>query len=126
MSQLKGKVALITGAASGIGKAIALEFARQGAAIIIADLNQNAANETTAEIKTMGHQALGIGVDVTDEAQVNAAIDAGVKAFGNIDILISNAGIQIVHPIEELSFSDWKKMDSSDQRIAIDRRNLEV
>ncbi len=110
MSQLKGKVALITGAASGIGKAIALEFARQGAAIIIADLNQNAANETTAEIKTMGHQALGIGVDVTDEAQVNAAIDAGVKAFGNIDILISNAGIQIVHPIEELSFSDWKKM----------------
>lgn len=110
MSQLKGKVALITGAASGIGKEIALEFARQGAAIIIADLNQSATNETAAEIKKMGHQAFGIAVDVTDEAQVNAAIDSSVQTFGNIDILISNAGIQIIHPIEELSFADWKKM----------------
>jgi 3-hydroxybutyrate dehydrogenase len=110
MSRLEGKVAFITGAASGIGKEIALEFAREGARIIIADLNQQGADATAAEIEKSGCKAIGISVDVTDEAQVEAATQAAIKAFGNIDILISNAGIQIVHPIEEFSFSDWKRM----------------
>jgi 3-hydroxybutyrate dehydrogenase len=110
MSQLEGKVAFITGAASGIGKEIALEFAREGAKIIIADLNQQGADATAAEIEKSGRKAIGIAVDVTDEGQVEAAVQTAIKAFGNIDILISNAGIQIVHPIEEFSFSDWKKM----------------
>jgi 3-hydroxybutyrate dehydrogenase len=110
MSQLEGKVAFITGAASGIGKEIALEFAREGAKIIIADLNQQGADATAAEIEKSGRKAIGIAIDVTDEAQVEAAVQNAIKAFGNIDILISNAGIQIVHPIEEFSFSDWKKM----------------
>jgi 3-hydroxybutyrate dehydrogenase len=110
MSRLKGKVAFITGAASGIGKEIALEFAQEGASIVIADLNKVAADATAAEIEKSGSKAIGVAVDVTDEAQVEAAVAAGVKAFGNIDILISNAGIQIVNPIEEFSFADWKKM----------------
>ena len=110
MSKLEGKVAFITGAASGIGKEIAIEFAHEGAKIAVADLNKQAADVVAAEIEKTGTEAIGIGVDVTDEAQVDAAVQTTVKVFGNIDILISNAGIQIVHPIEEFSFADWKKL----------------
>ena len=108
--QLKDKVAFITGSASGIGKEIALVFAREGAKVVIADLNKAAADATAAEIKASGSQAMGVAMDVTDEAQVNDGIEAAAAAFGGIDILVSNAGIQIVHPVEEFSFADWKKM----------------
>ena len=110
MPLLEGKVAFITGAASGIGREIANEFARQGAKISIADLNKAAADAAAAEITKSGAQAIGVAVDVTDEAQVGAAVQATVKAFGNIDVLISNAGIQIVHPIEDFGFAEWKKL----------------
>ena len=110
MPSLQGKVAFITGAASGIGREIANEFARQGAKIAIADLNQQAADAAAAEIGKTGAKAIGVAVDVTDEAQVEAAVQATIKAFGNVDILISNAGIQIVHPIEAFAFADWKKL----------------
>jgi 3-hydroxybutyrate dehydrogenase len=110
MARLEGKVAFITGAASGIGKEIAREYAREGARIAIADLNKQAADAAAGEIEKSGSKAIGVAVDVTDEAQVDAAVQATVKAFGTIDILISNAGIQIVHPIEEFSFAEWKKM----------------
>ncbi|CAN7499927.1 3-hydroxybutyrate dehydrogenase [Variovorax sp. LjRoot130] len=108
--QLKDKVAFITGSASGIGKEIAILFAQEGAKIVIADLNKQAADATAAELKEAGAQAIGVGVDVTSEEQVDAAVEEAAKAFGGIDILISNAGIQIVHPVEEFSFADWKKM----------------
>jgi len=108
--QLTDKVAFITGSASGIGKEIALVYAKAGAKIVIADLNKAAAEATAAEIAATGAQAIGVGVDVTDEDQVNAGVEAAVKAFGGIDILVSNAGIQIVHPVDEFSFADWKKM----------------
>lgn len=110
MARLEGKVAFITGAASGIGKEIAREYAREGARIAIADLNKQAADAAAAEIEKSGSKAIGVAVDVTDEAQVDAAVQATVKAFGTVDILISNAGIQIVHPVEEFSFAEWKKM----------------
>ena len=108
--QLQDKVAFITGSASGIGKEIALVYAREGAKIVIADLNKAAAEATAAELAAAGGQAIGVGVDVTSEEQVEAAVAAAVAAFGGIDILVSNAGIQIVHPVEEFSFADWKKM----------------
>jgi 3-hydroxybutyrate dehydrogenase len=108
--QLKDKVAFITGSASGIGKEIATVFAKEGAKIVIADLNKDAATATAEELKSTGAQAIGVAVDVTDEAQVDAAVEEAAKAFGGIDILVSNAGIQIVHPVEEFSFADWKKM----------------
>ncbi|MDR6535230.1 3-hydroxybutyrate dehydrogenase [Variovorax soli] len=108
--QLKDKVAFITGSASGIGKEIAQLFAQEGAKVVIADLNKQAADATAAELEERGAQALGVGVDVTSEEQVDAAVEEAAKAFGGIDILISNAGIQIVHPVEEFSFADWKKM----------------
>ena len=110
MARLEGKVAYITGAASGIGREIALEFAREGARIVIADLNKQAADAAAAEIEKAGSKAIGVAVDVVDEAQVDASVQAGIKAFGSIDILISNAGIQIVHPIEEFSYAEWKKL----------------
>ena len=108
--QLKDKVAFITGSASGIGKEIAMLYAREGAKIVIADLNKEAADATAAELKASGAEAIGVAVDVTSEEQVDAAVEAAASAFGGIDILVSNAGIQIVHPVEEFTFAEWKKM----------------
>jgi 3-hydroxybutyrate dehydrogenase len=108
--QLKDKVAFITGSASGIGKEIAILFAREGAKVVIADLNKQAADATAAELQATGAQAIGVAVDVTSEEQVDASVEEAAKIFGGIDILISNAGVQIVHPVEEFSFADWKKM----------------
>jgi 3-hydroxybutyrate dehydrogenase len=108
--QLKDKVAFITGSASGIGKEIAAVYAQEGAKVVIADLDKAAAEATATELKATGAQAIGVVADVTNEDQVNAAVAQAVAAFGGIDILVSNAGIQIVHPVEEFSFADWKKM----------------
>jgi 3-hydroxybutyrate dehydrogenase len=108
--KLKDKSAIITGAASGIGKEIALVFAREGAKVAIADLNKDAAEATANEIRASGGQAMGVVMNVTDEQAVNDGVAAVVRAFGGVDILISNAGIQIVYPIEEFTYADWKKM----------------
>ena len=109
-ASLEGKVALITGAASGLGKAIAELYAKHGAAVAIADINQQAADAAAAEINAAGGKAIGIAMDVTDEAAVNAGTDKVVEAFGALDILISNAGVQIINPIDQFAFADWKKM----------------
>ena len=108
--RLEGKSAIVTGAASGIGREIARIYAREGAQVAIADLNTEAANATAAEIRAAGGQAIGVTMDVTNEEAVNAGVAATIAAFGGVDILVSNAGIQIVHPIEEFSYADWKKM----------------
>jgi 3-hydroxybutyrate dehydrogenase len=107
--KLDGKVALVTGAASGIGHGIAKRYVEAGGRVAIADLNADGA---AAAAKELGDKnvAIGVGMDVSKEDQVNAGVEQTVKAFGRIDILVSNAGIQIVHPIEEFPFSDWKKM----------------
>ncbi len=108
--KLQNKTAFITGAASGIGREIATVFAREGANVVIADLNAEAAKAAADQLVAAGGKALGVAVDVTNEAQVDAAVQSAIQAFGAIDILISNAGIQIVHPIEEFAFTDWRKM----------------
>jgi len=108
--KLKDKVCIVTGAASGIGKEIAITYAREGAKVVIADLNKAAAQATAAELSGQGCAAMAVGADVTDEAQVNAAVAEVVAAWGGVDVLVSNAGIQIVHPIEEFPFAEWKKM----------------
>jgi 3-hydroxybutyrate dehydrogenase len=108
--KLKDKVAFVTGAASGIGRKIAETFARDGARVVIADLNQEAALETAAQLRAAGHDALGVAVDVSSEAQVATAVDSAVAHFGGLDVLVSNAGIQIVKPVDEFGFDEWKRM----------------
>ena len=108
--KLKDKVCVVTGAASGIGKEIALIYAREGGKIVIADLNLEAAQATADELKAAGGQAMAVAMNVTDEAQVNAGIAAVVDAWGQIDVLVSNAGIQIIHPVEDFPYEDWKKL----------------
>jgi 3-hydroxybutyrate dehydrogenase len=108
--RLKDKVAIVTGAASGIGKEIARTFAREGAKVVIADLDPAAAKATAAELGAADRRALGVAMDVSSESQVDAGIAAAAETFGRIDILVSNAGIQIVAPLDELKFADWKKL----------------
>ena len=108
--KLAGKVALITGAASGIGKRIAEVYATHGAAVVIADLHLEQANAVAATIIGRGGRALGVAMDVADEAQVEAGVAAAIAAFGQLDILVSNAGIQIIKPIEQFSFAEWRRM----------------
>ena len=107
---LNDKVAVVTGAASGIGKDIAKVFLDAGAKVAIADLNIDAANATALEFDPTGERAMGVAMDVTQEDQVDAGIDAVAARFGGIDILVSNAGIQIVGPVDTYKFADWKKL----------------
>lgn len=107
--RLDGKVALVTGAASGIGHEIAKQYVAEGAKVAIADLNLAAAEKAAREL---GDEkvAIAVAMDVSNEDQVNAGVDKVAQAFGTIDILVSNAGIQIVHPVEEFPYSEWKKL----------------
>lgn len=107
---LKNKVAIITGSASGIGKEIALEYAKAGAKVVIADLMLDAASATANEITQAGGTALAVAMDVTKEEQVDQGIAKVVQTYGSIDVLISNAGIQIINAIVDSSLADWKKM----------------
>lgn len=108
--RLQDKVAIITGAASGIGLEIARTFAGEGALVVIADLNQAGADAAAASLDPTGKRALGVAMDVTDEAQVDAGMARAVAAFGRIDILVSNAGIQTVAPVESFEFAKWKQL----------------
>src|ERR1700688_997337 len=107
---LKDKVALITGAASGIGKGIAMGYAKQGAKVVIADLELPAAQAAADEINQAGGTAMAVQMNVTDEAQVDQGFADAIQAYGGIDVLISNAGIQIIASIVESTLDNWKKM----------------
>jgi len=107
--QLDGKVALITGAARGIGFGIARRFVNAGGRVAIADLDGELGREAAASLGSNG-TAVGLRMDVTSEAEVEAGVAAVVDAFGRIDILVSNAGVQIVHPVEAFPFADWKRL----------------
>ena len=110
MPRFDGKVAIITGAASGIGKEIAMRFAAEGGIPIIADLNLDAADATAREIKSKGSDSFAVGMNVADEAAVEKGVADTMAKYGRIDVLVSNAGIQIVKPVVELPFADWKRL----------------
>ncbi len=105
--KLKNKIAVVTGAAGGIGRAIAQRFIAEGAYVAIADLKAEAAGETA---KALGPNAMAVSLDVTIEDSVNNAISAVIAAWGKIDVLVSNAGVQIVHRTEDFPFADWRRM----------------
>ena len=105
--RLENKVAVVTGAASGIGNEIARRFAHEGAKVVIADLNRAGAEQAAAEI---GDRAFGIAMDVTSESQVETGMAVAAHHFGRIDVLVSNAGIQTVAPLEEFAFAKWKQL----------------
>jgi 3-hydroxybutyrate dehydrogenase len=108
---LKGKVCLITGSASGIGLAIAERYIADGAKVVIADLNMQAAEATAAMLDKKGPgKAMAIEMNVTDEKAVNDGVAAVIAKWHKIDVLVSNAGIQIVHKIEDFPYADWKKL----------------
>jgi 3-hydroxybutyrate dehydrogenase len=108
--KLKEKSALITGAGSGIGKSIAEAFAREGAFVVIADLNFSAAQAVSKQINSAGGRATPTQMDVADEDQVNAGFEQVVRDFGGVDVLVNNAGIQIINPIVDFSLADWRKL----------------
>ena len=108
--RLKDKTALVTGAASGIGKAIAQAFAREGAKVAVADREVQAATAAVEEIVRAGGAALAIAMDVTDEAQVDAGVSRAIEHFGSLDVLVNNAGIQHIDAIVDLDFAHWKKL----------------
>ncbi len=108
---LNQKIAIITGAAGGIGFGIAKRFVASGAFVAVADLRGGAAKDAAAELNEKGPgKAIGIAMDVTDETSVNAGVTEVVKLWGGVDILVSNAGVQIVHRTNEFPFAEWKKM----------------
>jgi NAD(P)-dependent dehydrogenase (short-subunit alcohol dehydrogenase family) len=109
MGQLDGKVSMLTGGASGIGKEITKRFASEGAKVLIADLQLPAAEATANEISRSGGVAMGVAMDVNNESAVDAGVAATAERYGGVDILVSNAGIQIVKPIDEFPFGEWKK-----------------
>ena len=108
--KMKDKIAIVTGSAAGIGKEIAITYAREGAKVVIADMNKDAAEATAQALRDSGGQAMSVVMDVTDEAAVNAGVAEVVTAWGGVDVLVSNAGIQIVHPLEEFTLAEWRKM----------------
>jgi 3-hydroxybutyrate dehydrogenase len=110
MQRFAGKVALVTGAGGGIGREIARAFAREGAHAAIADLDGNAAEAAAREINQAGGSALAVTMDVTREDAVDSGVAAVVRAFGGVDVLVSNAGIQIVAPLDEFAFADWRRL----------------
>jgi 3-hydroxybutyrate dehydrogenase len=108
---LDNKIAIVTGAASGIGLAIAKRYAQAGGRVAIADLKLEAAQAAADGINAEhAGAAMAVEMDVTSEDQVNAGVAKVAQAWGGVDILVSNAGIQIVNPVENFAFADWKKM----------------
>jgi len=103
--RLQGKTALVTGAASGLGLAIARAFAREGARVCLADVNSKGVEAAAKEIS-----GLPVTMDVTDERQVDAGVKACAKELGSVDIMVSNAGIQHIAPIVDFSYADWRRV----------------
>src|SRR6202166_4031320 len=110
MDRLKGKVAVITGAASGIGRATAIKFAGEGAAVVIADLNVEGGEAAVRDCKENGGRAVFQKTDVSAEAEIKALVARAVKEFGRLDIMWNNAGIGgAVGPLEQITVEDWDR-----------------
>jgi len=112
--RLKDTIAIVTGSSVGIGKAIALTYAKEGAIIVTNSRKLERAEATASQIRAIGSQALAIEADLTKSTDIDYLIDITIEKFGRIDILVNNAGIAMISPTEDLSEHDW------DRAIAID------
>lgn len=110
MMRLDNQTALITGAAGGIGRAVAERYAAAGARVAIADLDADAAEATAEAIRRAGGEALALAMDVTDEAAVETGVARLEAHWGRLDIVLANAGIQHIQPLHELSLADWRRV----------------
>lgn len=110
MGKLQGKVAVVTGGGSGIGRAIATLFAREGARVGIVDWNGEAAEAVAAELAREGLSAMAVSADVGNETAITAALDRVATALGDIDIMLNNAGIDRSGPLTEISLAEWEEM----------------
>src|SRR5215813_5770188 len=110
MGQLDGKVAIITGGGSGIGRGIARAFAREGATLILASRRQQQLDAAAGELREQGATVLVVPADVTDEAQVVALFEQAIGEYGRVDILVNNSGVFDGGPIEELSLATWRRV----------------
>src|SRR5215468_12031765 len=110
MKRLDQRIAIVTGAGQGIGRAIALGLAREGASVVIADVNQESARAVKNEIEAGGGKALAIRTDVSDESSVQAMAKESLAEFGRVDILVNNAGIFPTSSVEEMSEEDWDRV----------------
>jgi NAD(P)-dependent dehydrogenase (short-subunit alcohol dehydrogenase family) len=112
MGRVQGKVSLVTGGASGIGRATALLLAKEGAAVIVTDVQDDSGRDTVAKIKQDGTDALFLHHDVTDEAAWAGVISEVKSRFGRLDVLVNNAGIAISGPVTEMSLADWRRQQA--------------
>jgi 3-hydroxybutyrate dehydrogenase len=108
--RMREKVAIVTGAASGIGREVARAFAREGAGVCIADVSLVGAESVAEEIRSAGGRSLAVSMDVSDEAQVEAGVGRTIGDLGGVDVLVSNAGTQHIAAIVDLSLADWRRM----------------
>src|SRR5690349_16535207 len=104
-----GKSALVTGASAGIGRALALEFAREGAAVAVAARRTELLEKLSRDIEGLGRKTLPVRCDVTKPDEVRAAVDAAASAFGGLDVVVANAGFGVVGPVERLGVDDFRR-----------------
>jgi 3-oxoacyl-[acyl-carrier protein] reductase len=107
--ELKSQVVIVTGASRGIGRAIALAFARQGCRLVLAARDEAQLRQVAAEVAALGCEGLVVPTDVTDQAQIEHLVAEAIAAFGTIDILVNNAGVLILKPVIETSVEDWDR-----------------
>jgi D-sorbitol dehydrogenase (acceptor) len=108
--RLNGKIAIVTGGAQGMGRAISLRYAQEGASVVLADMNLQGVETVAEEIKGVGGKAIAVAVDVRDQNQVQGMVDAAVEHFGGLDILVNNAGVGKIIPFLETTEADWNFM----------------